>query len=84
MKVLDFGLAKLFERSHAASTESDVGTLALVQTETGVVMGTASYMSPEQVRAETLDARTDIFSFGVVLYEMVTGVQASSNQLSWT
>ncbi|HKR60979.1 MAG TPA: bifunctional serine/threonine-protein kinase/formylglycine-generating enzyme family protein, partial [Pyrinomonadaceae bacterium] len=70
VKVLDFGLAKLFERSHSSSTDSDVGTLALVQTEAGVIMGTASYMSPEQARGSDMDARTDLWSLGVVIYEM--------------
>jgi Tol biopolymer transport system component len=70
VKVLDFGLAKLTEQD-----ATDVGAPAppRVKTDTGVVMGTSSYMSPEQARALTVDARTDIWSLGVVLYEMVTG-----------
>jgi eukaryotic-like serine/threonine-protein kinase len=70
VKVLDFGLAKLTEPHAPLATEA--ATLR-VDTETGVVMGTARYMSPEQARGLTLDARTDIFSLGVVLYEMLTG-----------
>jgi serine/threonine protein kinase/tetratricopeptide (TPR) repeat protein len=65
VKVLDFGLAKETQREHSGDT-----TLA---TEAGVVMGTPSYMSPEQVAGEALDCRTDIFSLGIVLYEMATG-----------
>ena len=68
VKVLDFGLAKLAER---ASVDSEAITLA--ETDPGVVMGTVGYMSPEQARGLPIDARTDIFSIGVVLYEMVTG-----------
>jgi eukaryotic-like serine/threonine-protein kinase len=71
VKVLDFGLAKLAEKSDAARTE--VPTIAKISTESGVVMGTANYMSPEQARGLEVDARTDIFSLGVVLYEMVAG-----------
>src|SRR3989442_1389623 len=70
VKVLDFGLAKLTAKSSARPTvDSDPSTL--IKTEPGVVMGTAQYMSPEQARGLALDARTDIFSIGVVLYEMV-------------
>jgi serine/threonine protein kinase len=65
VKVLDFGLAKETQREHSGDT-----TLA---TEAGVVMGTPSYMSPEQVAGEVLDCRTDIFSLGIILYEMATG-----------
>lgn len=68
IKVLDFGLAKLTER-RAADTDAPT----LVMTDAGVVMGTARYMSPEQARGLPVDARTDIWSLGVVLYEMVTG-----------
>ncbi|HSE36175.1 MAG TPA: tetratricopeptide repeat protein, partial [Blastocatellia bacterium] len=69
---LDFGLAKLNERpSNAIDTEAP--TRAAVKTDAGIVMGTAMYMSPEQARGMRVDARTDIFSLGVVLYEMVTG-----------
>ena len=68
VKVLDFGLAKLTERK---GDDSEATTL--FHTKQGTVLGTAHYMSPEQARGLPLDARTDIFSFGVVLYEMVTG-----------
>jgi eukaryotic-like serine/threonine-protein kinase len=70
VKVLDFGLAKLTERHYNVS-EPDAPTLARLDTDPGTVMGTANYMSPEQARGLRVDARTDIFSFGVVLYEMV-------------
>jgi serine/threonine protein kinase/Tol biopolymer transport system component len=74
VKVLDFGLAKLTERpAAAAEVDSQAETIARLSTETGVVMGTASYMSPEQTRGQKVDARTDIFSLGVVLYEMIAG-----------
>jgi len=74
VKVLDFGLAKLTERSAAQpEVNFQAETLAHLSTEPGVVMGTVSYMSPEQVRGLKVDHRTDIFSLGVTLYEMVTG-----------
>jgi eukaryotic-like serine/threonine-protein kinase len=72
VKVLDFGLAKLSEKT-ARAVETEAATKALVQTEPGTVMGTAAYMSPEQVRGLAVDARTDIFSLGIVIYEMVAG-----------
>jgi serine/threonine protein kinase/Tol biopolymer transport system component len=71
VKVLDFGLAKLTELSVPDDTE--VPTRALVNTEPGSFMGTVQYMSPEQVRGLETDARTDIWSLGVVLYEMLAG-----------
>jgi len=68
VKVLDFGLAKLIAR---AGTMSGV-----IETDQGMIVGTVSYMSPEQAEGRKLDARTDIFSFGAVLYEMITGRRA--------
>jgi serine/threonine protein kinase/tetratricopeptide (TPR) repeat protein len=72
VKVLDFGLAKLMERP-ADDTDTEAVTRALVQTDAGMVLGTSQYMSPEQARGKPVDVRTDIWSLGVVLYEMATG-----------
>lgn len=72
VKVLDFGIAKLTEQG-PPSDRYEVGTTATLQTRPGLVLGTARYMSPEQTRGQKVDARTDIWSLGVVLYEMVGG-----------
>jgi serine/threonine protein kinase/tetratricopeptide (TPR) repeat protein len=72
VKVLDFGLAKLVERDGPAA-DPDAKTMTVSNTNPGVILGTTGYMSPEQAQGETVDTRTDIFSLGVVLYEMVAG-----------
>jgi eukaryotic-like serine/threonine-protein kinase len=76
VKVLDFGLAKAFEGD---ATSEDVGnspTLSAAMTMQGVILGTAAYMSPEQARGKAVDKRTDIWAFGCVLFELLTGKQA--------
>ena len=70
VKILDFGLAKLSDRP--AETDNEAPTRAMVNTDPGTVMGTVGYMSPEQARGQATDARTDIWSLGVVIYQMVT------------
>ncbi len=77
-KVLDFGIAKLTEQ-HPGSDLHEVGTTTL-QTQPGLLLGTAHYMSPEQTRGQKVDARSDIWSLGVVIYEMVGGVPPFSGE----
>jgi tetratricopeptide (TPR) repeat protein len=72
VKVLDFGLAKLTETTMPQRVDSEAPT-SIAKTEPGTVIGTAVYMSPEQARGQQLDARTDIFSLGVVIYELIAG-----------
>src|SRR5499427_4303968 len=74
VKVLDFGLAKAAPASSAtAASASNSPTLSMAATNAGVILGTAAYMAPEQARGDPVDQRADIWAFGVVLYEMVTG-----------
>jgi hypothetical protein len=76
VKILDFGLAKLAPNASGSNAEPAGLTLTSSPTEAGVVMGTAGYMAPEQVRGGAVDSRADIFAFGAVLYEMVSGRRA--------
>ena len=74
VKVLDFGLAKVTEKKSQALAEQESEAVTAFKTTPGVLMGTVNYMSPEQARARTVDERTDIWSLGVMLFEMVTGL----------
>jgi serine/threonine-protein kinase len=72
VKVLDFGLGKIFDNEPAA-VSSDSPTVAMDATRAGAILGTAGYMAPEQARGQAADRRADVWAFGVVLYEMLTG-----------
>ncbi len=76
IKVLDFGLAKVFREETPAADSSMSPTLTRVDTRVGVILGTAAYMSPEQAKGKRVDKRADVWAFGVVLYEMLTGKRA--------
>src|ERR1700681_1306535 len=75
IKVLDFGLAKAFAGDASTEDMSNSPTLSMAATMQGVILGTAAYMSPEQAKGKVVDKRTDIFAFGCVLYELLTGKQ---------
>jgi serine/threonine-protein kinase len=75
VKVLDFGLAKAVEPEGPNSSSADSPTLSMMASQAGIILGTAAYMSPEQAKGFPADHRSDVFSFGVVLYEMLTGRQ---------
>ncbi len=75
VKILDFGLAKALEGEVPVADLSQSPTLTQAATQQGVILGTAAYMSPEQAKGRTIDKRTDIWAFGCVLYEMLTGRQ---------
>src|SRR5580692_11509727 len=75
VKVLDFGLAKAFDNDAVSGNTENSPTLTLEATRAGMILGTAGYMSPEQARGKPVDKRADIWAFGVVLYEMLTGEQ---------
>jgi eukaryotic-like serine/threonine-protein kinase len=76
VKVLDFGLAKALEGEHVGADMSLSPTISIAATRMGVILGTAAYMAPEQARGKAADRRVDIWAFGCVLYEMITGKRA--------
>jgi serine/threonine protein kinase len=76
VKVLDFGLAKAVSSDGIPADFTQLATMTTAGTCEGVILGTAVYMSPEQARSQTVDKRADIWSFGCVLYEMLTGLVA--------
>jgi Tol biopolymer transport system component/predicted Ser/Thr protein kinase len=81
-KLLDFGLAKLAQEAVPATPDSQLPTMQNAITGEGTILGTLQYMAPEQVEAKEVDARTDIFAFGVVIYEMATGKKAFEGKTS--
>jgi len=80
VKVLDFGLAAVGSTSAGDSPDEPVATLTMSPTRAGMILGTAPYMSPEQASGKPVDRRTDIWSFGVVLWEMLTGKRLFSGE----
>ncbi len=80
IKVLDYGLAKVFQEETAEADTSMSPTLTRDATRVGVILGTAAYMSPEQAKGKRVDKRTDIFAFGAVLFEMLTGQRAFAGE----
>ncbi len=80
VKVLDFGLAKALEDDPSSIDISKSPTLSVAATQAGIILGTAAYMSPEPARGQAVDKRADIWAFGVVLYEMLTGKQIFSGE----
>ena len=82
VKVLDFGLAKAFDNAPGDASLTYSPTLSLAATQQGVILGTAAYMSPEQAKGRPADRRADIFAFGSVLFEMLTGQQAFRGELA--
>src|ERR1700674_3053421 len=81
-KLLDFGLAKLKQEVAPATPDSQLPTMKSAVTAEGTILGTLQYMAPEQVEAKEVDARTDIFAFGAVVYEMATGKKAFEGKTS--
>jgi len=80
VKILDFGIAKLAETKPVNISSEDSTAIKLPSTSPGTIVGTANYMSPEQARGKEIDARSDIFSFGIVFYEMLTGRRAFAGE----
>jgi len=80
VKVLDFGLAKALAEDSAVQEQLNSPTLSVAATKAGFILGTAAYMAPEQARGKAADRRADVWSFGVVLYEMLTGARAFAGE----
>ena len=80
VKILDFGLAKALEETPAAGSINTSPTISAAATREGIILGTAAYMSPEQARGKTVDRRCDIWSFGAVLFEMLSGKQVFAGE----
>jgi serine/threonine protein kinase/Tol biopolymer transport system component len=80
VKVLDFGLAKAADESATSGNPANSPTLTMSPTQAGMILGTAAYMSPEQARGKPVDKRADVWAFGVVLYEILTGRQAFTGE----
>ena len=78
--MLDFGLAKAIEGSELAADPVNSPTMSIAGTRAGIILGTAAYMAPEQARGQAVDRRADIWAFGVVLFEMLSGKQAFAGE----